>query len=345
MSEIKNRIITMSGDPGSGKSTIIGQLKKDYEEKGYKVHIISVGAVFRELAKERGMTVGEFNELASKQENIDRLIDSKVAQKAEEIISKERPNEVFIFDSRLAAFLNIEGAINVRTTVESKIAGQRIFGDPKRGEEDKYSSLEEAIKETELRTKCERERFIRIYGYDIQDAEKYNLVIDTSYSTIEDITQLIEQCLELELQGEKYSKDWTSPKKLLPLQNERQTISHLEEVIKVIEQIIYDPVAKIEIIEVEGRKYIIDGHHRNFARAFIGKSLVPYDVIARENEELPKDCGNTAKERAKSLSRGDLLGHESFFDIKDENGKIIEYFSYNQVYPGIYKELEEREGR
>lgn len=349
MAEIRNRIITISGNPGSGKSTIISQLKKDYEEKGYKVHIISVGEVFRELAKERGMSVGEFNKFASENSEIDRIIDSKVAQRAKEINSKQREEEVFIFDSRLAAFLDIEGAINIMSTVEDRIAGQRVFEDKKRGEEDKYSTPEEAIKETKLRKECERARFLKIYGYDIQDVERYNMVIDTSYSNVEDIAKTIEECLELRLEGKKYGKMWTSPKTLLPLQDGGQTYGGglasgtLEEMVDKLRKDGYDPNSKIEIVEAYGRKYIIDGHHRNFAAAYIGNTLVPYITVAKDNESVSDYGDATANMRAKSLIKKYLFDHEEFFDKKDEKGKTIEMFSYEYVYPGIYKELDERD--
>ena len=51
LKEIKNKIITISGEPVSGKSTVVREIKELYEEKGYNVHIISVGNVFREMVK------------------------------------------------------------------------------------------------------------------------------------------------------------------------------------------------------------------------------------------------------------------------------------------------------
>ena len=34
MSNLINRIITISGEPASGKSTVINRLREDYEKKG-----------------------------------------------------------------------------------------------------------------------------------------------------------------------------------------------------------------------------------------------------------------------------------------------------------------------
>lgn len=52
-----NNIITLSGNPGSGKSTLRNALKKMYEGKGKNVIIYSVGDIFRQLAEEKSMTV------------------------------------------------------------------------------------------------------------------------------------------------------------------------------------------------------------------------------------------------------------------------------------------------
>lgn len=51
MSEIKNKIITISGEPASGKSTVVKAFKEKSENMGYTVHIISTGLVFREIIK------------------------------------------------------------------------------------------------------------------------------------------------------------------------------------------------------------------------------------------------------------------------------------------------------
>lgn len=49
MSEIRNKIITISGEPASGKSTVLKVLEEKYKSKGLNVHIISIGEIFREV--------------------------------------------------------------------------------------------------------------------------------------------------------------------------------------------------------------------------------------------------------------------------------------------------------
>ena len=63
-------LLTISGEIGSGKSTIA---RLASTKLGYSY--VSGGDIFRDLAKEKGMTVDEFGALAEKEENIDRDLD------------------------------------------------------------------------------------------------------------------------------------------------------------------------------------------------------------------------------------------------------------------------------
>ena len=153
MEEFKNKIITISGEPASGKSTVVQEIKKRYEEKGYTVHVISVGNVFREMAKKEYMKkypektnvsiadIQNDKEFISKVHYIDKTIDETIAKKGKEFCKVERPNDVYILDSRLA-WHNVPNSYAIRLTVNEAIAGKRVFNDKKRGTEDKYDTLE-----------------------------------------------------------------------------------------------------------------------------------------------------------------------------------------------------------
>lgn len=336
MSDFKNRIITISGEPASGKSTVINKLRENYEKQGYNVHIFSVGHEFRRIAQEKGLTIEQFNEYMVKRGDIDKLIDSTVEQRGKEINSKLRENDIYIFDSRLA-FHNIPDSFSIRLTVDDNVAGKRVFGDNKRGKEDKYNNLKEAIEKTHNRKITEIERYKKRYGIDLQDPDNYKLLIDTSFSSIEDIAKVIEECLELELEGKNYSKMWTSPKKLLPTQSEMSTLGRgisvesIDEMIKIIREEGFNPNIPILVLDVDGKKYIYDGHHANFAAGNLGKTLIPYKTIAKDDEYI-KNSTRTARDYAKPI---DLKEHEWLIFKSNE--------SYNDIYPGIYEELGKKE--
>lgn len=134
MSEIRNKIITISGEPVSGKSTVVKKLKEKYEEMGYRVHLVITGHVFRDKVKKEYLRmypdredanladIQEDETFATKRAEIDGAIDGMIAEMGKEINSEEKPNDVYIIDSRLA-WHNIPDSYAVRLTVNEKIAG------------------------------------------------------------------------------------------------------------------------------------------------------------------------------------------------------------------------------
>ncbi len=392
---IKNKIIAISGQPVTGKSTTIKTLKNKLLEQGYKeenIHTISTGEQFRkyfntmvefiknldnpdklektkemetimkssesrnafikslielkdakiDLSKFSVEQANSLKELNEVRQIIDNLIDEDIKQKGIEINQEERPNDIWIFDSRLA-FHNIPEAFSVRLTSNPEVAAQRVFNDQTRGKEDKYKTVKEALVARENRRKGEQERYKKRYGVDLEDDKNYDLIIDTSYSKPEDIADTIVTCLDRYKENKKFAQKWASPKIFLPLQGERETGNGFNDVLSSIAEFGYIPSEAIETVEVDGRQYIIEGHHRNFALASLGKTLVPYEVLAKDDEEVPIYKGATARQRAESLEKLYLTGHEQFIEF-GENGKT---FSYKDIYPDVYdkfnKEKEDSE--
>lgn len=394
---IKNKIIAISGQPVTGKSTTVKSLVKDLESQGYKkenIHTISTGNEFRryfniikdfarninnseklkEIAKTEeiksiinnakyrkifldflinvkkgkidisNLSVEEANnlqELSTIRKIVDTLIDDNIKNKGIEINKKERPNEIWIIDSRLA-FHNIPEAFSVRLIATPEIAGKRLLADTSRGSEDnKYNSLEEAIVARENRKIGEQERYMKRYGINLEEESNYDLIIDTSFSKTEDISNTILKCLNSYINQEEFAKKWASPKTLLPLQRELDTLGmasySFDEMLESMQKRGILPNKPIETVEVEGKQYIIEGHHRNFAAGYLGKTLVPYEVIAKGDDKIKKYGGATAKQRADSLTEAYLRGHEWMFEQQGDS------FSYESIYPDIYEKLYQKE--
>ena len=121
---------------------------------------------------------------------VDTLIDGDTKRMGVEINKTRRPDEVWIFDSRMAFDL-IPDAFSVRLTVNSKEAGRRLFNDSSRGNEDKYASIEEAEKAREERRIGEIKRYLERYGVNLEDENNYDLIIDTSNLSVDDISKTI----------------------------------------------------------------------------------------------------------------------------------------------------------
>lgn len=107
----------------------------------------------------------------------------------------------------------------------------------------------------------------------------------------------------------------------------------LEEIIQSIRENGYYPSSPVEIVEADGLKGIVEGHHRNFGAAYDGLTLVPYIVLAKDDEKLPGKS-ITARQYMQGLTASKLYGHEEL---------IGKEFSYKEVYPDIYEKLKQKE--
>lgn len=197
--------ITITGNLGSGKSTICKLLNEKYQFEVY-----STGKVQRELAREMNMTTLELNQLMCSDKKYDKMIDDATTR-----ISKENKDKNIIFDSRLAWHF-VEHSFKVFVSVSLKVAAERVMND-QRGAEEKYSSLEEAEKLLAERAATERVRYKDIYNLNYMDFSNYNLVIDSTYCSPDKIAEIIiKEAKEFyENHGSETTKTLVSPRRLV----------------------------------------------------------------------------------------------------------------------------------
>lgn len=170
--------ITITGGLYSGKSTVAKAIS---EALNYTY--FSVGELQRKLAVEKGMSITEYNKYML-DNNLDHEIDNRTIE-----IGKEEDN--FIFDARLAWYF-IPYSFKIYLKVELDAAVDRAMKD-ERGKSEKYTSREEAIVNITERRRLEVSRFKDIYNIDINEESNYDLVMDTSHMTLEEV---IEKTLE-----------------------------------------------------------------------------------------------------------------------------------------------------
>lgn len=168
--------ITITGNLGAGKSTVCNLLK----ERGYE--IISIGTIFRDIAKEKGITIEELNELAKTDRSFDDLVDNRV-------ISLGKEKDGVVFDSRLAWHF-IPNSFKVFLKLDVEVAARRIYGGNLRKAE-KYISVKDTEEKLEERAKMELERYQKLYGVNYNDEKNYDLVIDTDNYTPEEVVEII----------------------------------------------------------------------------------------------------------------------------------------------------------
>ena len=155
-------LLTVSGPPGSGKSTNAAALAAAFD-----LDHVSGGDIFRELAAERGLSPVEFNELAEEDDQIDRDLDARLREIAVE-------DDDVVLESRLAGWLAGDHA-DVKIWLDAPLAvrAERIAD-----REDK--SVAVAREETERREQSERKRYQEYYNIDIADLSIYDITYNTA---------------------------------------------------------------------------------------------------------------------------------------------------------------------
>ena len=174
--------MTISGLPGSGKSTVA---KGVAENLGFRHY--STGNIQRELAKERGLSITEWGEREAADKSFDEMIDNKTKEIAER-------EEDMVMDSWLAPHF-VKDAFKIFLECrEEERARRRLYHKRK---EERFESMEDTLRDMRERVESNRQRWLRFYGYDFLDKGNYDVVVDTtkldSSEVIEKVTKLIEE--------------------------------------------------------------------------------------------------------------------------------------------------------
>ena len=168
--------ISLAGDLGSGKSTVGAILKEKFGAE-----IVSIGRLQRSMAAEMGMDTCEFNRYQETHPEFDKILDTRLA-------SYESLCGNFIFDSRMAWHF-VPSAFSVYLKCDITEAAKRVA---KAGRSDeRYSDEKEAADKLLLRREREKKRYADFYGVDITDMNNYDLVVDTTDKSVEEVAEAI----------------------------------------------------------------------------------------------------------------------------------------------------------
>lgn len=162
-------IITLSGYPGAGKSTVGKAVAK---KLGWKYH--STGDLMSAMAEERGMAFQELTRLAEKDKSIDKELDGRQKK-----LGREQDN--LIVDGRLSFFF-IPTSFKVFLTVDSAVGAERVFK-ARRQDEKENTTLQATKDNIKKRIASEKKRYKKYYGIDCYDETHYDLVVDTTGKT------------------------------------------------------------------------------------------------------------------------------------------------------------------
>lgn len=165
-------VIAVSGQVGSGKTTHAKKLAEFFN-----LRYVSNGMLFRQLARERGLTLRELHELAERDPEIDRIVDSRAREEA------LRGNVVV--EGHLACWLLRDVAdlcIFFKAPLEERV--RRIM-------ERDGVSREEALRDLRLREESNWRRAMKYYGVDIRDWSVADLVIDTGKLSVDAVDAVL----------------------------------------------------------------------------------------------------------------------------------------------------------
>ncbi len=171
-------IITISGKPGSGKSTIAKLLAEKFNLKRY-----STGDYFRQKAKEKGLSLQDYSKLAEQTHEHDKETDLWQTE-----LGKKEDN--FIIDGRLS-HVYIPNAIKIFLDVKKEVGAERIMKEKREGEE--AMDFQQALHLWVTRTKSEQKRFHEYYKIDHHDNSQYDLVLDTTERTKQEVLDKISE--------------------------------------------------------------------------------------------------------------------------------------------------------
>jgi predicted cytidylate kinase len=191
--------ITLSGDLGSGKSSVGRQLAQRLGAPHF-----SAGTLFREIGQISNLDALNANLAAENNAAIDHAVDGRTRE-------IDRLHESFVIDSRMAWHF-VTDAIKVYLSASPRTAAQRIVSDKSRSSE-VYESVASAIVALDRRRESEIKRYRKLYGVDIGDVGNYDLVIVTDDAKVDDIADLILSFAK----GETNKKWWLPKPRIVPM--------------------------------------------------------------------------------------------------------------------------------
>jgi len=164
--------ITISGLPGSGTTTVAKLLSNELA-----LDVISAGEMFREIAKEKSLPLEQFSKLAEDNEDLDRWVDEKQEKEA-------LKRENVIVEGRLSGFFVPHADLKIWLKAPVEVRARRVAGR-------ENITYEEALSAMKSREQSEYTRYEKYYGIHLDDLSIYDLIIDSSRWSENDIVEMI----------------------------------------------------------------------------------------------------------------------------------------------------------
>ncbi len=253
--------ISLAGDLGSGKSTVSDILIKRLGAEYY-----STGAIVREIAERRGMTVVELNKYMETHPEIDREIDNGITALSE-------ADKLLVIDSRMAWHFT-KGTFKVYLSTDIETSALRIMNANRRGEH--ASTLEETISATRARRESEKKRYLSQYGVDIKNLLNYSVIVDTTNVTPENVAECIISAFNIWQNNKDYKCAYITPERLNYPEGEAsaELIAKYSAMLECGEAI-----PEVKVVESDGEFYLAEGAESALAYAFNMETFIRTKLI------------------------------------------------------------------
>lgn len=169
---IRRVLVTISGVPGSGKTTVARMLAARLG-----VEHVYAGDLYRQEAKRRGLALEEFTRLCESDYSVDRALDEAMAARA-------RAGDV-VLEGRLAGYLAAQNgldALKVWLDASDEVRARRVA----EREDGDWRAVLEANR---VRHGSDSRRYLAIYGFDLADTAVYDAILDTDDRTPEALVE------------------------------------------------------------------------------------------------------------------------------------------------------------
>lgn len=252
--------LSLAGDLGSGKSTVADLLSPRIGATYY-----GTGIIAREIAAGMGMDIAAFNIYMETHPELDREFDERLVRLSDD-------PRCLIIDSRMAWHFTRD-TYRVYLATDPMVAAVRIMQAGRQAE--KFATPEEAVTRIRARKASEKKRYFELYGVDCKDLCNYDLVVDTTYATPEEVAREIEVGYRAWQAGDETRKCLLCPKRLRYPDDAPDT-ALIDAYHRALE--VGQPVPAVEVVAQDEEFYVVDGAETALAYSLLESTFLPVTV-------------------------------------------------------------------